>query len=71
MKYHQVKMEEINKILRELWQHTYKGQDIDTIEIRADVDPTKEGGKSSYNYRVCSHTLFTLNGTHANVAGLG
>lgn len=52
MKYHQVKMEEINKILRELWQHTYKGQDIDTIEIRADVDPTKEGGKSSYNYRV-------------------
>lgn len=51
MKYHSVKMEEINKILRELWQHTYKGQDIDTIEMRADVD-SKEGGKANYNYRV-------------------
>jgi hypothetical protein len=58
MKYHQVKMEEINKILRELWQHTYKGQDIDTIEIRADVDTTKDGGKSSYNYRVTSSSSF-------------
>lgn len=51
MKYHSVKMEEINKILRELWQHTYKGQDIDTIEIRADAD-SQEGGKENYNYRV-------------------
>jgi len=51
MKYHSLKMEEINKILLELWQHTYKGQDIDAIEIRADVD-SKEGGKANYNYRV-------------------
>lgn len=51
MKYHSVKMEEINKILRELWQHTYKGQDIDTIEINADVD-SKESGKANYNYHV-------------------
>lgn len=51
MKYHSVKMAEINKIIRELWQRTYKGQDVDTIEIRSDVD-SKEGGRSSYNYRV-------------------
>jgi hypothetical protein len=37
MKYHTTKMEEINKIIKELWQSTYKGNDIDTIEIRADI----------------------------------
>lgn len=51
MKYHSVKMAEINKIIRDLWQRTYKGQDVDTLEIRSDVD-SKEGGRSSYNYRV-------------------
>jgi len=25
MKYHQIKMEEINKIIKELWQETYMG----------------------------------------------
>ncbi|KAL6065852.1 DNA repair protein rad50 [Balamuthia mandrillaris] len=50
MKYHSVKMAEINKIIKELWQQTYKGQDIDTIEIRSDVDSSE--GRSSYNYRV-------------------
>jgi DNA repair protein RAD50 len=51
MKYHAMKMAEINAIIKELWQKTYRGQDIDTIEIRADA----EGGtatKRSYNYRV-------------------
>lgn len=51
MRYHSVKMAEINKIIRDLWQRTYKGQDVETIEIRSDVD-SKEGGRSSYNYRV-------------------
>jgi DNA repair protein RAD50 len=41
-------MAEINKIIKELWHNTYRGSDIDTIEIRADADPK---GKS-YNYRV-------------------
>eukprot|EP00339_Tiarina_fusa_P027742 CAMPEP_0117066372 /NCGR_PEP_ID=MMETSP0472-20121206/46423_1 /TAXON_ID=693140 ORGANISM="Tiarina fusus, Strain LIS" /NCGR_SAMPLE_ID=MMETSP0472 /ASSEMBLY_ACC=CAM_ASM_000603 /LENGTH=144 /DNA_ID=CAMNT_0004787417 /DNA_START=21 /DNA_END=452 /DNA_ORIENTATION=+ len=43
-----MKIEEINKILKELWQSTYKGSDIDSIEIRAD----SEGVRRSYNYRV-------------------
>lgn len=48
MKYHSMKMSEINDIIKELWQKTYRGHDIDTIEIRAE-----EGtGRSSYNYRV-------------------
>jgi DNA repair protein RAD50 len=43
-------MEEINKIIKELWQTTYKGNDISTIEIRADSDETS--GRRNYNYRV-------------------
>lgn len=38
MKYHAAKMEEINKIIKELWQATYKGNDIDTIAVRSDVE---------------------------------
>jgi DNA repair protein RAD50 len=50
MKYHALKMEEINKIIRELWMKTYKGSDIDAIEIRSDAEGAK--GNKSYNYRV-------------------
>ncbi|RKP14620.1 P-loop containing nucleoside triphosphate hydrolase protein [Piptocephalis cylindrospora] len=55
MKYHSLKMEEINKVIRELWVNTYQGSDIDTIEIRSESDKPKTGGSSltrSYNYRV-------------------
>ncbi|KAJ3220353.1 DNA repair protein rad50 [Dinochytrium kinnereticum] len=50
LKYHSMKMEEINKIIRELWVNTYKGNDIETIEIRSDTENVK--GNRSYNYRV-------------------
>ena len=50
MKYHTLKMDEINKIIRELWVNTYQGSDIDTIEIRSDNVGAKGG--SSYNYRI-------------------
>uniref|UniRef100_K3WA28 RecF/RecN/SMC N-terminal domain-containing protein n=1 Tax=Globisporangium ultimum (strain ATCC 200006 / CBS 805.95 / DAOM BR144) TaxID=431595 RepID=K3WA28_GLOUD len=33
IEYHSKKIEEINTIIRSLWQITYKGQDIDSIEI--------------------------------------
>ncbi|RKO89682.1 hypothetical protein BDK51DRAFT_32956, partial [Blyttiomyces helicus] len=42
-------MEEINKIIRELWVNTYRGSDIDTIEIRSDNENVK--GNRTYNYR--------------------
>jgi DNA repair protein RAD50 len=66
MKYHGLKMEEVNDTMRHLWNKTYQGtgafrcrafispliwfSDIDGIKIRSDV----EGGasKRSYNYRV-------------------
>lgn len=51
MKYHSLKMEEINHIIEELWQRTYQGTDVDTILIRSDNEDAK--GNRSYNYRVC------------------
>ncbi|KAL4913395.1 hypothetical protein BDW62DRAFT_166415 [Aspergillus aurantiobrunneus] len=51
MKYHGLKMEEINSIIGELWQKTYRGTDVDTILIRSDNENAK--GNRSYNYRVC------------------
>jgi DNA repair protein RAD50 len=58
--FHSLKVQEINKIIRELWQYTYKGEDIDQIEIQSG-DDTGDGttaaasgkaGSRSYNYRV-------------------
>ncbi|KAJ5496081.1 hypothetical protein N7539_001197, partial [Penicillium diatomitis] len=51
MRYHSLKMEEINSIIGELWQRTYRGTDVDTILIRSDNENAK--GNRSYNYRVC------------------
>ncbi|CAK9439043.1 uncharacterized protein LODBEIA_P32670 [Lodderomyces beijingensis] len=51
MKYHSIKMEDINRILNELWLQTYKGSDITTIAIKSDVNLQAKGNRS-YNYRV-------------------
>jgi DNA repair protein RAD50 len=50
MKFHSVKMEEINRFAGELWQQTYQGSDIDTIMIRSENE--NAASKRSYNYRV-------------------
>jgi DNA repair protein RAD50 len=54
MRYHSMKMEEINRTIGELWQSTYQGTDIDTIQIRSDVEAGAGAGagKRNYNYRV-------------------
>lgn len=54
MKFHSMKMEEINKIIRDLWRSTYRGQDIEYIEIRSDADEnvTASDKRRNYNYRV-------------------
>jgi DNA repair exonuclease SbcCD ATPase subunit len=50
LSFHTTKMADINKIIKELWQKTYRGQDIDYIQIKADADsPTTT--QRSYNYR--------------------
>lgn len=50
MKYHSLKMEEINRIIEELWRKTYQGTDVDSVLIRSDNENVK--GNKSYNYRV-------------------
>nr|XP_057943942.1 DNA repair protein RAD50 [Doryrhamphus excisus] len=54
MKFHSVKMDEINKIIRDLWRSTYSGKDIEYVEIRSDVDENSSAGvkRRVYNYRV-------------------
>lgn len=58
--YHTTKMEDINKLIKELWQKTYRGADIDYIQIKADAD-----GQRSYNYRVVMHS----NGAELDMRG--
>jgi len=36
MQYHHSKMKEINRQLADFWKMTYKGNDIETIEIKSD-----------------------------------
>ena len=43
MAFHGSKMSDINKVVRELWQRTYRGQDIDYIQIRSDEEGNKAG----------------------------
>ena len=54
MKYHETQMEEINSVIRDLWQETYCHgnwhEDIDYIKIVSDLDTAD--GRKSYNYRV-------------------
>eukprot|EP00051_Salpingoeca_urceolata_P002674 m.52052 g.52052 ORF g.52052 m.52052 type:complete len:899 (-) comp12263_c0_seq3:103-2799(-) len=56
MRYHSLKMEEINKTIRDYWTRTYRGNDIDYIEIRSDADEksTEDATtkRRSYQYRV-------------------
>lgn len=50
MKYHTLKMDEINRIIEELWKNAYQGTDVDLIRIRSDNETGK--GNRNYNYRV-------------------
>jgi len=64
MKFHAMKMAEINKTVKDLWQKVYRGRDIDYVAIRSDTDEAENseggapvevsGGRAmrSYNYRV-------------------
>jgi len=38
MRFHEMKMEGINKYVKKFWQQTYRGDDIETIEIKADLE---------------------------------
>ena len=57
MRYHHEKMKEINSTLADFWRLTYKGNDIETIEIRSDVEKSIANSRvRSYNYRIILKT---------------
>jgi len=49
IQFHKEKMREINDVLKELWQTTYRGQDIDYVRLQSENSSSK---KKSYNYAV-------------------
>lgn len=67
MAYHSQKMADINKTIRELWRNTYKGNDIERIEIRSDEDDGSGAAKlrRSYRYRV----VMVKGGTELDMRG--
>ena len=51
-RFHSLKIAEINKIIRELWQLIYRGGDIEMVELVSGVDDAVGRATRSYNYRV-------------------
>ena len=56
MVYHHEKMKEINSTLADFWRLTYKGNDIEAIEIKSDVSKENNSRVRSYNYRIVLKT---------------
>ncbi|RXK35035.1 hypothetical protein M231_07713 [Tremella mesenterica] len=53
LRYHSIKMDEINSLLAHLWGIVYQGTDIDCIKIMSDHDEASSTStRKSYNYRV-------------------
>uniref|UniRef100_A0A8C9GF62 DNA repair protein RAD50 n=1 Tax=Piliocolobus tephrosceles TaxID=591936 RepID=A0A8C9GF62_9PRIM len=55
IKFHNLKMEEINISIKNLWRRVYNSPDIDYIYIKSDVQNEnngKQNQRKSYNYRV-------------------
>ncbi|KAI7892510.1 uncharacterized protein EV154DRAFT_537478 [Mucor mucedo] len=63
MKFHSLKMDDLNKVIKDLWYKTYKGGDIDHIAIRADNDNIAKN--RSFNYRV----VMNQNGNELDMRG--
>ena len=52
VEHHKTKLEELNGILFDLWNSTYQGGDIETIELRSD----------SKDLRTCGYSLYMIKG---------
>lgn len=50
-RFHSIKIAEINTIIRDLWNLTYKGEDITNIALVSGKDAGSRSTRS-YNYRV-------------------
>lgn len=61
MKFHTMKMAEINKTIKELWQRVYRGRDIDFIAIRSDTDESSNADGGMHDVETVSKTLRSYN----------
>lgn len=59
-------MKEINKTLSDFWKITYRGNDIETIEIKSDIEKSNNARMRSYNYRI---VLKTFDDTELDMRG--
>lgn len=51
LQYHKQRMVTINEMVRDLWRTIYRGNDIDYIEIKTEMDSAR-GDRRTYNYRL-------------------
>ncbi|XP_014249009.1 DNA repair protein RAD50 [Cimex lectularius] len=66
MSYHHKRIEHINSVIKELWRKIYCGNDIDTIEIKAEADQSASAEKRrQFKYRVVQ----VKNGTELDMRG--
>lgn len=66
MKYHHSMMVEINKQLADFWKMTYRGNDIERIEVKSDQEKGTQSRMRSYNYRIA---MITTDGTELDMRG--
>ncbi|MEM7365763.1 MAG: hypothetical protein AAF525_17225, partial [Pseudomonadota bacterium] len=55
----------INRLIRDLWATTYKGNDIDAIQIVSGEDASSSRASRSYNYGI----MMVKNGTQMDMKG--
>ena len=65
MKFHKERMAVINDMVRGMWHSTYKGKDIDYVEIRAEESAASGNARRQYNYRV----VMVKNGVEMDMRG--
>ncbi|KAL0115846.1 hypothetical protein PUN28_011015 [Cardiocondyla obscurior] len=52
IEYHEERMSTVNRIMRKMWKHVYKGTDTNSIEICTEPTEGVGSNKRSYNYKL-------------------
>lgn len=52
IEYHEERMSTVNKIMKKLWKHVYKGTDTSSIEICTEPTEGVGSNRRSYNYKL-------------------
>lgn len=52
IEYHEERMSSVNKIMKKMWRHVYKGTDTSCIQIRTEPTEGIGGTRRTYNYKL-------------------